>query len=236
MWRVSLIFLLFAVGTVPALAVPHGLAAPYAGANWSALDYPGIAWCTRPHPGLSVEQLAEVPVSGRSVPVAIVMVTCNLNHRYANLYALVPSGDPKRPMLLQRLLLAQGKGHALEPPVALATTADRVTLKVAGFAAGNEGLCCPNTLAVRRWAWSGDRFRELPVIPIKMLVMPSLVGMSWSTAQSLLMSSGILGFDWDQLGSQGAPESKLVVVATTPVAGTVIHLPDLHVTVATSPR
>jgi hypothetical protein len=92
-------------------------------------------------------------VKGRVTPVALSMVTCALNHPYANLYAFVPGANPAQPVLFQRLALYQGR----EQPVALSTRYNRVTLAVIGIAKGS-GLCCPTLRSVHRWAWNGHRF------------------------------------------------------------------------------
>ena len=66
--------------------------APYNDVAWTPLPYPGlncqyIAQGNVNYPGsIVLEQVADVHVTGRSEPLALVVVSCNLNHVYANLY------------------------------------------------------------------------------------------------------------------------------------------------------
>jgi hypothetical protein len=203
---------------------------PFAGVRWAALEYPGLAWCRGFRPRLIVERTTLIHVSGRAAPIALVMVTCNVNHWFANLYAFTASPDPKRPRLLQRL-----GNQVRQQPIGLFTYRDRVVLKVAGYTK-TEAACCPTVDVIKSWRWNGSRFRALPTVPITRIVIPNVVGMSFDRASNVLAAAGIVSFDWHQRGNQTAPESQLVVVATTPVKGTKIHPPNFHVTVTTAPR
>jgi hypothetical protein len=206
------------------------LPAPFAGVRWAALEYPGLAWCRGFNPRLIVERTTLIHVSSRAAPIALVMVTCNLNHWYANLYAFTSSLDSKRPRLLQRL-----GNQRLQQPIGLSTSRDRIVLRVAGYTK-TEGLCCPTVDVIKRWRWNGSHFRALPTVPITSIVIPNVVGVSFDKASDVLAAAGIVTFDWHQRGNQTAPESRLVVVATSPTAGTEIHPPNFHVTVTTAPR
>jgi hypothetical protein len=206
------------------------LPAPFAGVRWAGLEYPGLAWCRGFTPRLIVERTTLIQVSGHATPIALVMVTCNLNHLYANLYAFTSSPDPKRPRLLQRLA-----NQDRQQPIGLSTSRDRVVLKVAGYTK-TEGFCCPTADVVKSWRWNGSHFRALPTVPITSIVIPKVVGMSFDKASDVLAAAGIVTFDWHQRGNQTAPEHRLVVVATSPGGGTEIHPPNFHVTVTTAPR
>jgi hypothetical protein len=99
-----------------------------------------------------------------------------------------------------------------------------------------EGACCPTLDVIKSWRWDGARFRALPTVPITRILVPNVVGMSFDKASNVLAAAGIETFDWNQRGIQTAPESRLVVVATSPAARTEIHPPNFHVTVTTAPR
>jgi hypothetical protein len=221
------ILLAFACGAVAGAA--RATPSPYSHVRWTSLTYPGLN-CGGER--TVVEYLKLVPVSIRRTPVALAVVGCNFNHLYVHAYVFRPGADQSHPILLQRLPLP-----GRQQPLALTTAANQITLKVAGYPKTNFlGECCPNVISVRRWTWNRSRFRALPVVPVTSIVIPHVVGVSFDKASDILARDGVAWFDWNQRGDETTPENRLVVVAITPLPGTIIHPPHFHVTVTTAPR
>jgi hypothetical protein len=79
---------------------------PYEDVAWAQVSYPGhdcqyIASGNAQRSGsVVVEDVADVRVSNRTTPLALVIVGCNLNHLYVNLFAFSLGTDRRRPVLL----------------------------------------------------------------------------------------------------------------------------------------
>ena len=228
-WSCALLLGIVAVGAagaVLAFAPDHQAnrdrdAAPFAGVQWARLHYPGLNCGSA---GMIAEQVEGMRVSRRSSPVALVMVGCGYNRLYANLYAFTPGPDRHQPRLLQRLALYQNRLQ----PISLASSANRVTLKVAGYTK-DSGVSGPTLDTIRRWTWDGTRFRQLPTVPIRRIVMPNLMGMTYAEASRVLAGAGILSFQLH--GKRSLPDDQMVVCDFRPAAGAVLHPPRLHVSV-----
>lgn len=209
------------------------LPAPYAGVDWAQLSYPGLDCPAKPvlaDPGLTrviVDQLAEVSVAGRADPVAIAVVSCNFNVRYANVFAFVPDANPRRPRLVQRLALLNGTVQ----PGNVTTSPGRIDLLGAGYGPPGYGMCCPNVITNRIWRWDGRRFRAAPPAPVTQVVVPDIVGMRLDEADEMLAAVGILWYDANPIDNSPFDE-RSVVVAVSPKPGSVVHPPKFQLTVS----
>jgi hypothetical protein len=209
-------------------------ATSYDHVQWTALSYPGLHCgyysAQTANVGATgtyvLEQVAEVRVTGRSAPLAMVAVGCNLNHLYANLYAFSPGPDPSKPVLVQALAHYQ----ATEQLLALSTAINRISMKVAGYTP-SEALCCPGEVSVRRWVWRRGRFQALPSVAVTSIVMPKVVGLTSDGASRVLVASGIASFS-ELTSDDGANSNgQSQVVAQSPAPGAIIHPPNIQVTV-----
>jgi hypothetical protein len=226
----AFVLIWFAAGNpTEASAAPTArIPAPYRGVHWAELSYPGLTRCfvspaRVPSGGpLILEKVDIVTVSGRSEPLALVVVSCNINHAYANLYAFGP-GAAGQPALLQRLSLYQGSEQLAE----LATSTNHVSMKVAGYT-GNEGLCCPSVISIRRWRWTGSAFKALPATTVTQIVMPKLLGLSLGKASRVLEGLGVVFFD-----AEGTGQFTSVVAKQPPGPGTVLRPPSFTVSLTT---
>jgi hypothetical protein len=157
------------------------LPAPYDRVQWTSLRYPGLQ-CryysdktanVRTTGRLVLEQLGELRVTGRTSPLALAVVGCNLSVEFANLFTFAPGSDPSHPVLVEALAHYQ-QTHVL---LDLSTTFDHIDMKVAGYSP-SEAICCPGVVSVRRWAWAQGRFQSLRPIAVTRIVMPSIVGLT----------------------------------------------------------
>jgi hypothetical protein len=198
------------------------LPAPYRNVQWTTLSYPGLncsypsgpaATATVP---LMTNWLASVRVSGSTVPLAVVSMTCMLNHEYANLYVFSPGHGGAPPDLVQALGAYQGT----EQLATLTTAPNRITALFAGYTP-DEGLCCPTAITRHRWVWQGTRFRALPIQRITHVVMPNVVGLPIGRATLRLAALGVVAYN--EHGGTGAQNQ--VVIAQSPRAGRVLSSP-----------
>jgi hypothetical protein len=198
--------------------------------EWTGLAYPGlqchsVAQGNVEAPGaLVVELTMGVPVQGRSKPLALVSISCNLNHTYANLYVFAPGRNPARSVLVQRLGLFQGKDQLAH----LTTSKNHVTATLAGYGSLFKGECCPNVISIHRWVWQRSHFVALRPSLVTNIVMPSLVGMSLGHSESVLERLGIVWLD-----VTGGTDSKnsSVVIWQSPGPGVILHPPSFQVSV-----
>lgn len=213
-----------------AIAQGGTLPAAYQGVQWTALSYPGED-CSFPGPGnetlsdpLVTDGMASVTVHGVAEPLAVVSVSCQLNHVYANLYVFkAPPAGSRTPTLVQTL----GDYQGTEQLASLTTSRDRIRALMAGYAKGKQfkGLCCPNVVSVRRWVWRSTRFVALAVQKVTRIVMPDVVGLSEDKASDRLVALGILFSD-----EEGNPEgSHDIIEKQSPPPGTVLRPPDYQV-------
>lgn len=211
------------------------LPAPYAGVDWAQLSYPGLDCPASPEvadrslASVIVDRLAEVSVAGRADPVAIAVVSCNFNHRFANLFAFVPDANRRRPRLLQRLALLTES----EQPGMVTTSPGRIDLLGAGYGPAGYGLCCPTVITNRIWRWDGRRFSaRLPAL-VRQVFVPDIVGMRLDEADEMLAAVGILWYDAKPIDNSPFDE-RSIVVAVSPEPGSVVHPPKFQLTVSAS--
>jgi hypothetical protein len=217
----------------PPAAVTH-VPAPYDQVRWTSLNYPGLRCKFYSDKTANVdttgklvlERLAELRVTGRSAPLAVVVVGCNLSAAFANLYTFAPGPDPSHPVLVQALAHYQETQELL----ALSTGADQISMKVAGYTP-SEAICCPGVASVRRWVWTRGRFQALPSVAVTSIVMPNIVGLTDEQASRVLVTSGIASVS-ERAPDYGAHSNgQFRVVAQSPAPGTIIHPPNISVTV-----
>jgi hypothetical protein len=165
-------------------------------------------------------------VAGRTAPLAVVVVGCNLSAEFANLFTFAPGPDPGHPVLVEALAHYQ-QTHVL---LDLSTTFNRIEMKVAGYTP-SEGICCPGVVSVRRWAWSDVRFEALRPIAVTSIVVPNVVGLTDDQAIRVLAIAGItsVGEDAPDYGVYSNGRSR--VVAQWPAPGTIVHPPNINMTV-----
>jgi len=228
---VSIAGVLLAILAFGILTGPRVQAAtpPYAGVAWTTFHYPGLncADDTGNVPSSSqlvLETVKQVEVSNRPTPLALVEVSCNLNHAYFNLFAFSPGTNPSQPQLLQALAVDQGT----QQDAWLATSKNSITATLAGYTS-HEALCCPSVITKQQWLWNGSEFVERPAVKVQRIAMPNLVGKTYGTATRELSQVGIAFFD----NLSGHLKVQSVVRAQSPPAGTILRPPKVRVSLTT---
>jgi PASTA domain len=129
-------------------------------------------------------------------------------------------------VLVQALAHYQGTEQLLT----LSTAENQISMKVAGYTP-MEALCCPGVVSVRRWVWTHGRFQASPAIVVTRIVMPKIVGLPSDEAIRVLVEAGIASFS--ELGPDESSNAtgQARVVKQSPAPGTIIHPPNIQVTV-----